>query len=291
MDANYSYNHPGLSDRFESILQKHMSPEAWNWLHEKVSAGDAKSIYTAFSAIPRKTGRNPLSLSPGQLASVEEFRKGLRIRDWTVDRLARVWLLMQLNATDQKTYTSLIENLFPAAEMNELVALYSSLPVLAYAAEWKPRCAEGIRNNIGNVLEAIMCDNPYPSEQLDEAAWNQLVLKAIFTDKPIDRIIGLDARANPELAGILSDYAHERWAAGRPVNPLLWRCVGPFINESILPDLEHILSTGNELERSAAALACSASAYPPARELVARHPEYLESIRSGKLTWQRIAGN
>ena len=79
-----------------------------------------------------------------------------------------------------------------------------------------------------------MCNNPYPAENLNEAAWNQMVLKAFFTEKPIDQIIGLDERANERLARTLSDYAHERWAAHRSVNPLLWRCVAPFINEQML---------------------------------------------------------
>ena len=89
--------------------------------------------------------------------------------------------------------------------MNELVALYSALPVLAYPEIWKMRCAEGIRSNIGHVLESIMYNNPYPMQYLDEKAWNQLILKAFFTDKDINLIPGIDKRANAELARTRSD--------------------------------------------------------------------------------------
>jgi hypothetical protein len=129
---------------------------------------------------------------------------------------------MQPDPADKNAYIKKIENLFSAAEMNEGVALYSALPVLAYPEEWRRRCAEGIRSNIGTVLEAILHRNPYPAEWLEEPAWNQLVMKAFFTDKEIGQITGLETRANRNLSGILTDYAKERQAAGRSVNPKLW---------------------------------------------------------------------
>ncbi len=72
------------------------------------------------------------------------------------------------------------------------------------------------------MLEAIIHRNPYPAVWLDEPAWNQLVMKAFFTDKDIGQITGLERRANKNLAGILNDYARERQAAGRAINPYLW---------------------------------------------------------------------
>jgi len=118
--------------------------------------------------------------------------------------------------------------------MNELVALYSSLPVLAYPEEWKMLCADGIRSNIATVLEAIMLDNPYPAAYLDEAAWNQMVLKAFFTEKDIDRIVGLNQRNNKQLAATLFDYAQERIAADREVNNKLWSLVEKFSQSKII---------------------------------------------------------
>jgi hypothetical protein len=132
-----------------------------------------------------------------------------------------------------------------------------------------------------------MCNNPYPSENLDQPAWNQMVLKAFFTDKPVEEIIGLDKRANQKLASTLSDYAHERWAAHRPVNPQLWRCVGPFINEMIYPDIEKISRSDNPLEREAAALAAYSSSYAPAKKSVPAG--LLKEIENGGLTWSLLA--
>ena len=66
------------------------------------------------------------------------------------------------------------------------------------------------------VFEAVAHRSPYPREQFSENRWNHMVLKALFVDSTLHPMQGLEERANPELAKMLCDYAHERWAAGRP---------------------------------------------------------------------------
>jgi hypothetical protein len=194
-----------------------------------------------------------------------------------------------LDNTNEDAYIKTIENLFLAAEVNELVTLYGALPVLAYPQKWAARCAEGIRSNIGAVLETIICNNPYPSEYLSEAAWNQLVLKAFFTEKNIDCIIGLDKRANKALADTLCDYAHERWAASRTVHPQLWRCVAPFIDAGNFSDIQKVLESKNPVEQKAALLACYNSNYEPAKTLLHEYSEIENTIESGELNWHSLA--
>ena len=55
-----------------------------------------------------------------------------------------------------------IRDRFDTAEMNELVALYSALPVLAYPEQWLFRATDAVRSNMGVVYEAIALGNPYP---------------------------------------------------------------------------------------------------------------------------------
>ena len=289
----FTYDHDGLNNLVQNILRNNLSQEGWNWLHNEGqlvrATGDISKFNIAFVSMPRKTGRNRVELSAKEESSITSLRKGLHINGWTTDRLSRVWLLMQLDASDKERYIAAIENLFLNAEMSELVALYSALPLLAYAESWKKRCAEGIRNNIGQVLEAVICNNPYPSEHLDELAWNQLVLKAIFTEKPVLRITGLRARRNKGLAQSLSDYAHERWAAHRDVNPLLWSCVAPFTDAQIFPDIQRIFSSQNALEREAAALACYESEYEPAKKLLEQNASLKNDIAKGSVSWEGLA--
>jgi predicted DNA-binding protein (MmcQ/YjbR family) len=226
-----------LKEVLTGIIKKNTSAEVFDWLKEK-STATAASFNTAFVILPRKTGKKIIKLTEEEKQTAQ--LEGLYINNWTIDRLSRVWLLMHLDSSDKEKYFSNIENLFFTGEMNELIALYSSLPVLCYPELWKKRCAEGIRNNIADVLESIMCNNIYPSQHLDEPAWNQLVLKAFFTEKPIDQIIGLDKRANEKLASTAYDFAKERLAAHRKVDPQLWRCIEPFANENKFPDINKI---------------------------------------------------
>ena len=173
--------------------------------------------------------------------------------------------------------------------MNEQVALYSSLPFLSYPDNWKLRCAEGIRSNIGTVLEAIMYHNPYPATYLDEPAWNQLIMKAFFTDKNVNNIAGLDARANQNLANMLFDYVEERWAAHRKANPQIWRLVAPYMDESHFYMLEKLFNEGDETEKQAAALACSQTQFEKAKKLLEQHEEYQSAIDNKTLNWGILA--
>jgi hypothetical protein len=116
-----------------------------------------------------------------------------------------------------------------------------------------------------------------------------MVLKAFFTEKKVEEIVGLDERANPELANILSDYAHERWAAHRSVNPQLWRCVGKFMAEKNFTDIERLFKSEDKTENEAAALACSDSSYAPAKLLLNENEPLKQAIETGHLTWNTLA--
>jgi hypothetical protein len=227
----FDYDAERLRALITEVSRSNLSQDTWNWLSGNLSSDDSRQINTAFALMPRKTGKSIIQISQDLISKIDHVRPGFTVENWTSDRLGRLCLLLHLDPSDQEKYIKTIENLFLAAEVSELVALYSALPVLAWPDRWKLRCAEGIRSNIGLVLEAIMYHNPYPEKYLDENAWNQLILKAFFTDKDIIQIPGIDERANAGLAHTLTDYAHERWAAKRKINPFLWRFTSKFLDE------------------------------------------------------------
>ena len=281
------------AERFRALINEltrsNVTEETWQWLSEKFLAPETSAVNSAFAMMPRKTGKLPLTISAKLRDEIEMLKPGFTLEGWTNDRLGRLCLLLHLDPSDKEKYVKIIENLFLAAEVNELVALYSSLPLFAWPELWKMRCAEGIRSNIGLVLEAIMYNNPYPFIYLDEKAWNQLILKAFFTDKDLNRISGIDERANAELAATLVDFAHERWAAHRNINPHLWRLTSKFIDDNLLTDLKRVFQEGSLRDRQAAALTAYQSDSDSAKKLLNAYPELLKEIENKELNWGSLA--
>jgi hypothetical protein len=70
---------------------------------------------------------------------------------------------------------------------------------------------------VGDVFQAIACENSYPASHFAEPNFNQLVIKAFFTGIAVRRIAGLEERKTAELRRMAADYASERRAAGRSV--------------------------------------------------------------------------
>lgn len=105
--------------------------------------------------------------------------------------------------------------------------------------------------------------------------------------RPLYRIYGADERANPELAGMLIDFAHERWAANRKVLPELWRFIGPFLIADWMTDIKKVIK-GDELEKRAGLLACSQGELPGAKQLLDQYPDIKRNIKSGELNWTNI---
>jgi hypothetical protein len=272
-------------------LSRQIPPEAHTWLDKSTeqirSSGKDADLYLAVSLATRKVGKADLTLTEADLRDANSSRSGWDPRQWSVDQSARVLLILELEG-DPPRLARALEQLFNTADVGEQAAFYRGLPLYPEQPRYLARATEGLRTNMKAVFEAIAHRNPYPSEQFPEPAWNQMVLKALFVGATLWPIVGLDRRANPELSRMLCDYAHERWSAGRPVSPELWRCVGPHASGTMLQDLERVLKKGTDPERAAAALALHASRQPAAAALLEREPVLMKSLARGDLSWERI---
>ena len=269
------------------IISQNISDTESSWLTEKGSASPIE-LMTAFVASPRFLTKKIVNVDLELETALKDNIPGFSVTGWSLVRTARVWLLTQLDDSDKDAFVKNIETLFDTAEMNELVALYSALPLLAYPEQWLFRATDAVRSNMGFVFDAIALHNPYPARYFSELAWNQLVLKTIFNDKPVHFIAGLEERENKNLALILSDFAHERWAAGRSVAPNVWRLVSKFMDETLLSDMKYLFASRQLENQEAAALACYESEYAPAKSLLSEYPEFEKSINEGALTWSNL---
>lgn len=275
-----------------SWLQRQLSEADYGWLMEQLEKlrqdpGD-RSLHIALGMAPRRLGKADLELSEADLADAEAARPGWDPRGWSLDEAARILILLETGSANT-SFAERFTQLCRTSDVGEAIALYRGLPLYADPESLEAQAAEGVRSNMRAVFEAVAHNNPYPREVFDEDRWNQMVLKALFVDSTLAPIQGLEARANPKLAAILIDYAHERWAAGRKVSPELWRCVGPFAVGALLPNLKRVLDEGDATERRAAVLALSASPDAEAKALLSDAADIVAEVESGELTWDRLA--
>lgn len=228
----------------DSWLQRQLKPDASAWLGDSVaraaSEGGTRALFIAFGIAGRRTGRADLTLSPADLTAARAARPDWDPARWSLDQAARTRLVLALPASDTKSWLTTLDQLFAAAGLEELVALYQALPLLPHQELLAPRIAEGVRSNMKAVFSAVALDNPIAAERLDQDAWNQTVLKALFVAAPVARMVGAERRANPVLAQMLIDYARERIAAKRPVPVDLWDAARPGCNTAQRAELDRL---------------------------------------------------
>lgn len=236
-------------------LERQLPPETYGWLHAErnrlLQGASERAFNLAVSLVPRRVGKADLDLRPDDLAAAHRAQPGWDPRGWSVDQAGRILLLLAGGGTGAPFGTRL-RGLLATADLAESITFYRGLPLYPDPELLVDRARDGVRTSIRPVFEAVAHANPYPAAFFDEPAWNQLVLKALFIETTLAPIQGLDRRANPTLARMLCDYAHERWAAGRSVSPELWRCVGPYADAAARVDLRRVLETGGPAEQAAA---------------------------------------
>jgi hypothetical protein len=272
-------------------LERQLPAPASTWLGEQLGklGGEVRDrdLYLALGLVPRRLGKADLDLSDTDLRDAAQARAGWDPRGWSADQAARVLILLHAGGAGERFAARFIQ-LCRTADVAEAIAFYRGLPLYPDPQRLEPQAAEGTRTNMRAVFEAVAHRNPYPNERFAENRWNHMVLKALFVGSTLHPIQGLDERANPPLARMLCDYAHERWAAGRPVSPELWRCVGPHADAEALGDLQRVLATGNATERKAAALALAACPDPRASALLGQAPDLAGAVARGTLTWDNL---
>jgi hypothetical protein len=231
-----------------SALEQRATPEGLAWLRESVAAieEDPAAIRTRFPMAGRKVGRGPL----------EEGADADDVHAWTVDDAARTLLLRALGDGVEAE----LRDLYRFGDAAERRGLLRALPYLGVGDRVADIVDDAIRTNDTRLVAAAL--GPWATEHLDDAAYDQAVLKCVFIGVPISPLDGLPARATPETARMLAAFVHERVAAGRDIPAEVWDVIDRNPPAAELAAIE--------AERS--------SEYPDRREAAARalahhHPE------------------
>jgi len=199
-----------------------LGDRARSWLADAVAATngplDRDGFATAFAIAARRAGPAPPRLEEAEASRLRAAGITWPIAEWGLDGLARAALLLRAAATlAPGEVESLVELNYHTGDTRERQAVLRTLVLLPEPLRFVPLGVEACRTSVQPVFEAIACENPFPARHFPEGSFNQMVLKAIFIEVPIGRILGLESRITPELQRMAADYASERTAAGRSV--------------------------------------------------------------------------
>lgn len=277
------------SEDLKNLLDKNYTSEVIGWLENKITEitenKSVKELYLTYSLIGYKVSNETKLLYSSNDSNIFNYLKNHNANQL---QLGRIYLLVKVLESDSDFFTPKISNIIQVADTTELETFLKFLIILPNPANYKSTAVDALRTNITPVFDAISLNNPYPSVYFDDAQWNQMYLKAAFMQRDLSLIIDVDKKANKELSRIISDFAHERWAASRDVDPLFWRPVGKFIDEGLLNDMRKLFESSNKNERIAAALCCYASDNDEAKKLLNNYPELKQKIGQQEISWKTI---
>ncbi len=253
-----------MRERLLEILANSSSPGPMAWLGDTLASQsqnfERNPFYYAFSGVSRHFDKKgAVVVSEDQARDLEQTVAGFSVRDWDQFRLARVILLLVLAEQEKSTYLETLAALRNTADLRETAAIFSAYPLLPHQEELTESAVDGLRTNIVDVFDAIALNNPFPFRNFSDEEWNQMVLKAIFINRPLYRIVAIGKKSNAALAAAISDLAHERWSAGRQITPEAWRSVIPFVDDRITSDLVRLSQSESENDRLAAELVGSSN--------------------------------
>jgi hypothetical protein len=211
-------------------LARAVTPDAMAWLDAEIgrqAAGtDERRLGLALGLIGRKIGRTDLALTADDIAAARRLRANWQPETWGSDEAARVAVLLATHNGADEAFGARVDRLCTTADVTEHIAYLKGFAVFPAAKQLHGRAREGVRSSIAPIFEAIACRNPYPFDHFHHAAWNQMVVKCVFTGASIETVVGLRERRNPELLPMLRDFIAERHAAGRSLPEVVHNYVG-----------------------------------------------------------------
>ena len=223
MSVSYSIfgNFMPPDDVLLTALHAQISGAAADWLQAaraRAATGSVSDLLRVYTEASKQLGRQPFDATSAQTA-VTDGSVAMTCDHWMQEDVGRLLLLTaryEARPTSGHVEDDAIE-CFQQGDTREQHSFMRTVAWLPRPEHFLPVVIDTCRTNIQTLFEAVACENPYPAIHFPERNFNQVVLKALFNRIALTRIVALDARRNPELARMASDYADERRAAGRAV--------------------------------------------------------------------------
>ncbi len=277
------------SIQLSKIIESNVDSIVKNWLAEKIdtviSEKSVKTLYLTYSLIGSKVDlQGEFNIDAVQ----DDLKEYILLQNGNIRQLTRMYLLINVLEADEVFFSPKIANIIQVADTSELETFLKFLILLPNPEKYKTAAVDSLRTNISIVFNAIAFNNPYPGKYFDESQWNQMYLKTAFMQGDLSAIKDIDKRANKDLARIISDYAHERWAASRDIDPYFWRPVTKFLNNDLLKDMQRLLQSENVAENEAAALCLFNSGLKEGQEILKAHPELIENVKNKTISWNSL---
>jgi hypothetical protein len=215
-----------LGERFASLIPGRADAATAAWFAETLAAlgagagapSSAGALFVALARAGRRLGHTPITLTAGEDAGLRDAGLVCSADGWGLDECGRAALLLRgVEAIPAGDHVSLISDLVQHGQAREQQAVLRVLAYLPDPGRFLEVAAWACRTHVQSVFEAIACENPFPERHFPDLTWNQMVLKAVFLEVAVSRIVGLDRRVGNDLARMAESYGSERRAAGRSV--------------------------------------------------------------------------
>jgi len=164
---------------------------------------DPTRIRVRFPAAAREVGRSTADTPLG----ADRVEDGVRAR--------LLLALADALADDPDALSAEVHDLYRFGDADERRAVLLTLHRLPLGESAADLVHDALRTNDLRLVAAAL--GPYGEAVLDAATWRQGVLKCLFTGVPVDLVSGVADRTDDELIRMVTSYAEERVAAGRPV--------------------------------------------------------------------------
>jgi hypothetical protein len=195
----------------EHALRRALGPAAF-------SSEVADDLLTRFTAPGGPAWNTPLNPAADIQAEARVQVPGIDLGEWSRSDAARALLMFDwIRRAPGRDVVAGLAACYEQGDAAEQTSWLRALPLLPDPQRWLPWAVDACRTNIQPLFQSIACENPFPAAHFPERNFNQMILKALFNNVALARVVGLPGRRNAELARMAGDYAAERRAAGRSV--------------------------------------------------------------------------